>query len=506
MILALLAQQTVERIPFTSPTIDWHAFAPEAVLLGWTCLIVVLDMVGLERARRFMPGFTGVGFLAAMIPVLTLWNDGATRSLFGGAYVVDRYALALKGLFLISGYVVVLLSTQYMADGDYYDSEYYELVASSILGMLVMSSARDLVSIFVALELLSIPAYLLAAWRKRDLKSNEAGLKYMLMGIFASAIMLYGMSLLYGMAGDTRLTVIAEELTAEGTRPILTLAALFTIIGFGFKVSAVPFHTWAPDTYEGAPTPLTAFLAVASKAAGFVAMVTIITTAFPGQAEVVEPFMWVLAALTMSIGNLIAMRQTNIVRMLAYSGVAQAGYIMAPLAVYSKTGEDGVSAASAIVNYLIIYAAMNLGAFAVVIAAARKTRSAEISSFGGMLNYAPGLTTAMTVFLFSLAGIPPMGGWLAKWQVFSVLLQSQSNWGTALALVAAVNTVLAAFYYLNVAKQMWFMPAPDGDTSRVRVPASLVVALAITVIATLLSGVTSLVPDLTDFGSTALGR
>ena len=503
MTLALLAQQTVESIPFDTPTIDWHAIAPEAVLLGWTCLVVLLDMVGLERARRFMPGFTGIGFLLAMIPVLTLWNDGATRSMFEGAYVVDRYALALKGLFLISGYVVVLLSTQYMADGDYYDSEYYELLASSILGMLVMSSARDLVSIFVALELLSIPAYLLAAWRKRDLKSNEAGLKYMLMGVFASAIMLYGMSLLYGVAGDTRLTVIAEKL-GEDTKPLLTLASLFTLIGFAFKVSAVPFHTWAPDTYEGAPTPLTAFLAVASKAAGFVAMVTIITTALPPQAKVVEPFMWVLAALTMTIGNLIAMRQTNIVRMLAYSGVAQAGYIMAPLAVYSKTGESGVSAASAIVNYLIIYSAMNLGAFAVVIAAARKTRSGEISSFGGMLNYAPGLTTAMTVFLFSLAGIPPMGGWLAKWQVFSVLLQSKSNWGTALALVAAVNTVLAAFYYLNVAKQMWFMPAPDGDTSRVRVPPSLVAALAITVIATLLSGITSLVPDLTDFGNAAL--
>jgi len=507
MTLALLAQQTVESIPFDSPTIDWHAIAPEAVLLAWTCLVVVLDMVGLERARRFMPGFTGIGFLLAMIPILTLWNDGVTRSMFDGAFVVDRYALALKGLFLISGYVVVLLSTQYMADGDYYDSEYYELLASSILGMLVMSSARDLVSIFVALELLSIPAYLLAAWRKRDLKSNEAGLKYMLMGIFASAIMLYGMSLLYGVAGDTRLTVIAEKLTAEGTQPLLTLAALFTIIGFGFKVSAVPFHTWAPDTYEGAPTPLTAFLAVASKAAGFVGMVTIILYAFPGQSEVVEPFMWVLAALTMSIGNLIAMRQTNIVRMLAYSGVAQAGYIMAPLAVYSKVPDGGVSAQSAIVTYLVIYAAMNLGAFAVVIAAARKTRSGEISSFGGMLNYAPGLTTAMTVFLFSLAGIPPMGGWLAKWQVFSVLLESQSVAGTSLALVAAVNTVLAAFYYLNVAKQMWFMPAPDGDTSPVRVPPSLVAALAITVIATLLAGITGLVPDLTDFGSAlALGR
>ena len=490
------------------------AFAPELVVLGWGALVTVIDLVGLERVRRFMPALTGIGFLLALIPVLTLWDDGTTRVLFQGvtaagtpdgigAYVVDQYALVLKGLFLLSGYVVVLLSTNYMADGDYYDSEYYQLLAASVLGMLIMTSARDLISIFVALELLSIPAYLMAAWRKRDLKSNEAGLKYMLMGVFASAIMLYGMSLLYGTAGDTRLEVIAKSLTVGESRPLLTLAILFTIIGFGFKVSAVPFHTWAPDTYEGAPTPLTAFLAVASKAAGFVALVSIVVIGLPGQSKVVEPFIWTLSAVTMSVGNLIAMRQTNIVRMLAYSGIAQAGYMLAPLAVFGHAPD---SARAAIVTYLVIYAAMNLGAFAVVIAASHKTRSGEISSFGGMLNYAPGLTVAMTIFLFSLAGIPPMGGWLAKWQVFSVLLESRSAAGTTLAIVAAVNTVVAAFYYLNVAKQMWFLPAPDGDVSRVSIPPSLVAALAITVVATLVAGVTGLVPDLTNFAEAAISR
>ena len=513
--LAHLAQQApLPDIPFSRPPIDYHAFAPEAVVLAWGAGVTTLDLVGLERVRRYIPTLTGIGFLLAMIPVLTLWHSDTTRVLFQGvaadggpdgigAYVVDHYSLALKGLFLITGYVVVLLSSNYMAEGDYYDSEYYQLISASVLGMLVMTSARDLISIFVALELLSIPAYLLAAWRKRDLKSNEAGLKYMLMGVFASAIMLYGMSLLYGVTGDTRLVTIADALRASGTKPLLTLAVLFTIIGFGFKVSAVPFHTWAPDTYEGAPTPLTAFLAVASKAAGFVAMVTIVLIAFPGQSKVVEPFMWTLAALTMSIGNLIAMRQTNIVRMLAYSGVAQAGYIMAPLAVYGHTPD---SARGAIVSYLVIYAAMNLGAFAVVIAAARKTRSGEISSFGGMFNYAPGLTVAMTVFLFSLAGVPPMGGWLAKWQVFSVLLQSRSAAGSTLAVVAAVNTVVAAFYYLNVAKQMWFLPTPDGDNSRIQIPPSLLAALTITVVATIVAGVTGLVPDLTNFAQAAVTR
>jgi NADH-quinone oxidoreductase subunit N len=497
--LSVLAQEVIE---FNRPTIDWHAFAPELVVLAWGALVTIIDLVFLERSRRFMPGLTGIGFLLAMIPVLTLWDQGEDlpRVLFDGAYVVDHYALVLKGLFLISAYVVVLISTNYMAEGDYYDSEYYQLVSASVLGMLVMTSARDLVSIFIALELVSIPAYLMAAWRKRDLKSNEAGLKYMLMGVFASGIMLYGMSLLYGAAADTRLSVIGEKLAnnefGDASSPFIVLGALFTVIGFAFKVSAVPFHAWAPDTYEGAPTPLTAFLAVASKSAGFVGLMAIILFGLPAVSDVVQPLMWGLSAATMTIGNLIAMRQTNIVRMLAYSGIAQAGYMMAPLAVY---GDVPASVQSSIVTYLLIYAAMNLGAFAVVIVAARKTRSGEISSFGGMFRYAPGLTAAMTAFLFSLTGIPPMGGWWAKFQIFNALLEPGTFWGIMLAIVAAVNSVIAAFYYLNIAKQMWFLPAPDGDHSPVRVPPTLVAAIAITLIFTMISGLALGVPQITDF-------
>jgi len=504
MLPMILAQQTGEITPFVRPHIDWHAFAPELVLLAASALITVIDLIGLERVRKFMAPLTGIAFLLAMIPVLTLWADGTDRVLFDGAYVVDQYALGLKGLFLLSAYVVVLLSTNYMAEGDYYEAEFYQLMSASVLGMLVMSSARDLVSIFIALELLSIPAYLMAAWRKRDLRSNEAGLKYMLMGVFASAIMLYGMSLLYGFSASTKLSDIAVaigEMGDAGSVPLVTLAVLFTIIGFAFKVSAVPFHTWAPDTYEGAPTPLTAYLAVASKAAGFVALVTIVLEAFPSQSDVVQPFMWVLAAATMTVGNLIAMRQTNIVRMLAYSGVAQAGYMMAPLVVYGHASD---LARSAIVNYLLIYAAMNLGAFAVVIAASRKTRSGEITSFSGMINYAPGLTAAMTVFLFSLAGIPPMGGWLAKWRVFEALLTGPEDGsatvaGISLAVIAAVNTVFAAYYYLNVAKQMWFVEASEEDSGPIRIPPALIAALAITLIVTILTGVSGFAPSVSDF-------
>ncbi|MDH3301474.1 MAG: NADH-quinone oxidoreductase subunit N [Acidimicrobiia bacterium] len=498
----MLAQIITESAEFTRPHIDWHAFAPELVILGWGAFVTIVDIVGLDRVRRLMAPLTGIGFLLAMIPVLTLRSQGddLPRVLFDGAYVVDNYSLVLKGLFLISGYVIVLLSSDYMAEGDYYDSEFYQLIAASVLGMLVMTSARDLISIFIALELLSIPAYLLAAWRKRDLKSNEAGLKYMLMGVFASGILLYGMSLLYGLAADTRLSVIGDTIAGAESTPILTLGVLFTIIGFGFKVSAVPFHTWAPDTYEGAPTPLTAFLAVASKTAGFVALMNVVFFAFAGQPDLVEPFMWILAAATMTVGNLIALRQTNMVRMLAYSGIAQAGYVLAPLAVYGDRLGD---AQQAIVLYLVIYAAMNLGAFAVVIIAARKTRSGEISAYGGMFRYAPGLTLAMTVFLFSLAGVPPMGGFWAKFFVFKVLTDGWGLWGTILAIFVAVNSVVAAYYYLNVAKQMWFMPAPDGDHSPIVIPPALVAAVAVTIIVTMITGVTGLIPDWTDFTNLA---
>jgi NADH-quinone oxidoreductase subunit N len=492
--LDVLAQ--APQAPFVRPIIDWHAVAPELVLVGLGALVTIVDIVWLDKARRWIPALTGLSFLITMIPVLTLAHHGSTRVLWDGAFVVDQYALVLKALFLLSGYVVVLLSHHYMADGDYHVNEYYQLIMASVLGMVLMASARDLLTIFVAIELVSIPAFLLAAWRKRDLRSNEAGLKFMLMGVFASAIMLYGMSLLYGAAGDTRLFVIADAL-AEGTDPFFTLAIVFTLVGFGFKISAVPFHAWAPDTYEGAPTPLTAFLAVASKAAGFVALLNIVIVAFPPQADVVEPFMWVLAALSMTVGNLIALRQTNIVRMLAYSGIAQAGYIMAPLAVYGSVPEQAVSS---IVTYLVIYAAMNLGAFAVVITAARKTRSADIESFGGLFSYAPGLAVAMTFFLFSLIGIPPFGGWYAKLVIFQALVAPNEFWGYVLALVVAVNSVVAAFYYAAVARRMWFQPVPDGDRTPVVVPPALGAALVITGVVTVATGVfPHIVSDLMGF-------
>ena len=271
----------------------------------------------------------------------------------------------------------------------------------------------------MALELLSIPAYLLATWRKRDPRSNEAGMKYYLMGVFASAILLYGMSLLFGASGSTILADIGAASSGEDATMLGALAIVFVVAGLAFKVSAFPFHTWAPDTYEGAPTPVTAYLSVASKAAGFRGPVQLVFIGFWGRDDIYGPLIWILAAASMFAGNFMALRQTNIVRMMAYSGVAQAGFMLAPMAVAGESAEVAQTSLTATVTYLVIYAAMNLGAFAVIIAVARKTRSAELDSYNGLFTYAPGLAVAMTLFLAALGGIPPLAGWFAKFSVFA---------------------------------------------------------------------------------------
>ena len=479
-------------MPFTPPSLDYHALAPEIILTLVIAIVLVADLV-LDQSRKWLlSNIAAFGLVVAMVPILSLaLSDTDVRSMVGGAYVVDNFALVLKALFLGVGFVVLLMSINYVEDGDYYEGEFYFLLLCSLLGMVVMSSSRDLITIFIALETLSIPGYMLAGWRKRDLKSNEASLKYYLLGVLASAVMLYGMSLIYGFTGTTILTDIGEQLAGNAAeQPMVTLAIVFVIVGFAFKVSAVPFHSWAPDTYEGAPTPVTAFLSVASKTGGFVALLELVFVGFFGRDDVWGPMFGILAALTMTVGNLIALRQTNIVRLLAYSSIAQAGYILVPLAVAGSAGAEASGTAfTAAVVYLLVYAAMNLGAFAIVIAVARKTRSGEISSYGGLYEYAPGLAVLMTVFLFSLAGIPPLAGLWAKLFVFRAVIDAGTPWALLLGVVAAVNSVIALFYYAAIAKEMWMNPVPDGDKTRIRVPAPLVTALAITAVVVVAVGV-----------------
>ena len=451
-------------------------------------LLLLLDLFLSDSRKWILTPVASFTLLGAFVPVLTLaLSNAGTRQMFDGRYVIDDFSLVMKGLFLLSGYVVVLLAADYIREGDYYQGEFWFLMLSSLMGMVMMASSRDLVSIFVSLEFLSIPAYMLAAWRKRDSRSNEAGIKYYLLGVFASAIMLYGMSLLYGITNSTKLTEIGASLGSNLTS-IRALAVFFVVIGFAFKISAVPFHTWAPDTYQGAPTPVTAFLSVASKAAGFVALVTVVYVGFPGSHAVWQPVFWILSAATMTLGNVMALKQTSIVRMLAYSSIAQGGFILMPLAVAGETGV-AESALRAVVTYLIVYASTNLGVFAIVMVVARKTRSGEISSYGGLFSYAPGIATLMTIFMASLAGIPPLGGWFGKFAAFQSLVSAGTTWAYVLAIIGGVNSVVAFGYYGSILREMWMRPVPDGDTAPVPVNSSLAVALGITGIATLLLGV-----------------
>ena len=278
-----------------NPAVDWHAFAPDVVLVATVVIILVADLLLPNRSAWQTSRIAAVGVLAALIPVLTLAVDGQNRSMFGGAYVVDNYALALKGFFLVVAYITILLSVDYISEGDYYQGEFYFLLVTSVLGMSIMASARDLVTLFVALETISIPTYILAGYRKHDRRSNEAGIKYYLIGVLSSAVMLYGMSLIFGLTGTTTLSGISKWIGTHGSNApaLLTVAIFLSLVGFAFKVSAVPFHFWAPDTYDGAPTPVTAFLSVASKAGGFVAMLNIVFFGFGNDGKA---WWWVVAS------------------------------------------------------------------------------------------------------------------------------------------------------------------------------------------------------------------
>jgi NADH-quinone oxidoreductase subunit N len=476
-----------------NPDIDFLAIAPEIVLVATILAVLIVDLIAPARSRWYSSRIAAIGSLGALVPVAFLARDGVDRVMFDGAYVVDNYALALKAMFFVVAYVTILLSIDYIADGDYYQSEFYFLLLCSVLGMSVMTSSRDLITIFVALETISIPTYVLAGFRKHDPRSNEAGIKYYLIGAISSAVMLYGMSLIFGLTGSTTLAGIAEAVRDTGdTHPLLIVAIFLTLVGFAFKVSAVPFHWWAPDTYEGAPTPVTAFLSVASKAGGFVAMLNIIFFGFATNTDAWWPVVWVMAAGSMILGNVSALRQTNIVRMLAYSSVAQGGFMLVPFAAFGIAGTDSSarqSAFSATIIYLLVYAVMNLGAFAVVIAVARRTRSGEISSYAGLFQTSPALAVLMTAFMASLAGIPPLAGWWAKFVMFRAAVDAGSSAAIVLAIIAAVMSVVAFFYYSSVIRAMWFMDPAEGESAPIRIPPALNTAIVVTGVLTLAVGV-----------------
>lgn len=470
--------------------IDYLAIAPELIIVGTMVLVLALDLT-LQREKKYWTATASVaGAALALLPLALLAVNGDTISMFGGSYVVDEFALVLKGLFLVAAYIVFLMSHHYIESERYYQGEYYFLLLASILGTLVMASSRDLIVLFIGLELVTGPLFLLAGWRKGDVKSNEASMKYFVLGVLSTAILLYGMSLIFGLTGEVGFAEIATATQGMSGEPALIMAILFMIVGFGFKVSAVPFHFWAPDTYEGAPTPITAYLSVNSKAAGFVAMLIVMYQALPGASDVWAPALWLLAALSMTIGNLSALRQTNIVRLLAYSSIAQAGFMLVPFAAAAVAGADLEEAFGATLIYLVIYAVMNLGAFAVVIAGARKTGSGEIGKWAGLARVDPILGVLTAVFFFSLAGIPPLAGWFAKFEMFrSVMIADPAT--IALAVIAAVNAVIALYYYAKVIKAVW-LDDPIGefaDDVEAAPAGSLKLALGVAVALTIAIGI-----------------
>jgi NADH-quinone oxidoreductase subunit N len=494
--------------------LDYHALLPEFILAGTVLAVLVVDLL---RVPKYWSAVVGlVGLFAAVVPVLTLGlcaelsfcEDTGVRAMLGDSYVVDTFSLVLKGLFLGGAFVSLLLSVGYLESDRYWQGEYYFLLLASTLGAVVMASSRDLITMFVALELVTGPTFLMAGWRKGDARSNEAALKFFIIGVLSAAVLLFGMSLVYGATGHVSFAGIRAASAAVSTQmeALFTLGVVFTIFGFAFKVSAVPFHFWTPDTYEGAPTPVTAYLSVVSKAAGFTGLLVVSYLAFANARDIWGPALWILAAVSMTVGNLVALRQTNIVRLLGYSSIAQGGFMLVPfgavLASEATTGqlEDAFFAT---VTYLLIYAFMNLGAFAVIIAVRNRLGSAELDDWSGLFRYAPGLATLLGLFFFSLAGVPPLAGWFAKFVMFRSALSIGGGWAVALAVIAVVNAVIAFAYYAKVVKSTWFDPVPDGVDEQalgaIRVVPSLQLALGLTILGVLVLGIfPDLVADLGD--------
>lgn len=452
--------------------IDYRAIAPEVIVAGTLLVVLGVDLL-LPTSRKWwaMP-ISFVGVAAALAFELTL--VGEDRSSFGGTYVSDGFAVLFKSFFLSVALVVLALSLRYFREGRFYQGEYYFLILASFLGMLTISSSRDLLMLFISLELVSAPGFLMAGFRKSDPRSNEAALKFFLIGILSAAVMLYGMSLIYGLTGSLRLDEIAARLGQE-TSGAAVAAILLVVVGFAFKVSSVPFHFWAPDTYEGSPVPVAAFLSVASKAAGFAGLIQLMFFGFGPAAGLWAPVFAVLSVATMTLGNLVALQQRQVVRLLAYSSIAQAGYMLLPFALAGISPEVNAAAVHAAVLYILIYGVMNLGAFAVVVALSRESPGLLISDFAGLWRRAPTLAMAMAVFMLSLGGIPPLAGFWAKFFVFLAALQAAQVW---LAVVMVINSVISLYYYIAVVRPMFFIDAPIERPVRAPALVGAVVALA----------------------------
>lgn len=436
----------------TIPMSNVIALLPEMIVAGFACLVLMFDLL-LPRDRKDPLAWFSLAGVA--LAAYATWRIRYTEiSAFADTFVVDPYANFFKFVFYLIVPLVILLSRSYLKQDRIHLGEYYHFVLLVLTGMMVMVSATDLITVYMGLELVSVTLYIMAALKRYESRSTEAGLKYFILGSFSSAVLLYGMSIVYGVAGTTNLQGIGAYLNGAGPNPAATAGLIMMVVGLAFKVAAAPFHMWAPDVYEGSPTPITAFMSVGPKAAAFAVTLRVLIEAFGGLKADWEAILMVVAVLTMAVGAVIALVQTSLKRMLAYSSIGHAGYALIGVIVGDALGTFSV------MYYLAVYAVMNLGAFGVMI----MLRNAglvgeELDDLKGLSKTHPWAALFMLIFMFSLAGIPPTAGFIAKFYIFMSAVNAGYIW---LAVVGALLAAVSAFYYIRVVVMMYFHE-PEGE-------------------------------------------
>ena len=438
---------------------DFHVLKPAVVLCLFGCGILLSDAFLVRRTgKRWLNAVTAlVGEAIVAVVVLQHLSDvraGGAFSGLSGSIVIDGFGVFFNIIFVLSGALAVILSVRYMEAEGEHRGEYYALVLFAQAGMSIMATGNDLVVLFVALETMALSFYVMVGFLRRSKRSNEAAMKYLILGAFSSGLLAYGFSILYGIGGSTSIEAIGK---AVAERPdgdwVTTLALITTSVGLFFKISAVPFHMWAPDVYEGAPTPTAAYVSVASKAASFALMIRIFLSAYGSAAESWMPLLAGIALITMTVGNLAAVTQSNLKRLLAYSSVAHAGYILLGLVAANDSGLRGIAI------YILAYVFMNYGAFALIAALRRDGEAAEeIDDLNGLAGRAPGYTILVAIFMLSLAGIPPMAGFYGKYYIFLGLLREGYY---VLAVFAALYVAVAAYYYFRIIRACWLTGSGD---------------------------------------------
>ncbi len=436
------------------PPIDLGSIAPELIVTGTALVVLLVDLFLPKHRREGLAYLSLLGLALAFGFSLFLWGKG--RSAFKESISLDPYSLFFTSLFLFITFLTILISKGYLEREEIQRGEYYALLLFATLGMMLLAKGMDLVVLFLGLETFSIPLYILAGFMRTRLQSNESALKYLLLGAFSSGFLLYGIAFIDGATGSTNLKRVIEFLGREGTLtdPFLFIGASLLIVGFGFKVATVPFHMWAPDVYEGAPTSVTAFMIAGTKAAAFSAFLRVFLYSLNPLKPDWSAVLWILAILTMTLGNVVAIAQRNIKRMLAYSSIAHAGYILVAVVAGGELG------ASSILFYLLAYAFMNLGAFSVVILLGQKgEENLNLSDYAGVGYRHPLASLAMAIFMFSLAGIPPTAGFMGKFYIFSAAVKAGY---LDLAIIGVLNSVVSVFFYLRVIVMMYMQePGPE---------------------------------------------